>query len=99
MPAILGRKIGMTRIFQDEGRVIPLTLIQCQPNQVVQVKTKEKDGYPAIVLGFEQLKKPRKTKKFTFLREFTPDEGVEYKVGDAITVELFKEVKLVKITG
>ena len=70
MSGILGKKIGMTRLIQDDGRVIPLTVIECQPNTVVQVKTQEKDGYPAVVLGFDALKKPTKNRKFRFLREF-----------------------------
>ena len=62
MSGILGKKIGMTRIFQDDGRVIPITVVQCEPNEVTQVKTVEKDGYPAVVLGFSALRKTRKTK-------------------------------------
>ena len=56
MPGILGRKLGMTRVFQDDGNVIPVTLLSCPPSTVTQVKTADKDGYPAIVLGFEALK-------------------------------------------
>jgi large subunit ribosomal protein L3 len=99
MPGILGRKIGMTQIFEDDGRVIPLTLLSCPPSQVTQVKTSEKDGYPAIVLGFEALKKPRKTKKFRFLREFSVAKPEDYKVGDSVTVETFKDIKEVTISG
>ena len=61
MSGILGKKIGMTRIFQDDGRVIPITVVECQENEITQVKTTDKDGYPALVLGFSALKKPKKT--------------------------------------
>ncbi len=89
----------MTRIFQDDGRVIPLTLIECQPNTVVRVRTNEKGGYPAVVLGFKQLKKPKKTRKFYHLKEFRCAEGETYQVGDQITLEKFKDVESVKVTG
>lgn len=99
MQGILGRKVGMSRIFQDDGRVIPVTLLHCPPSQIVQVKTVESDGYPAIVLGFSALKKPRKTKKFRFLREFKVEKPEDYKIGDEITVESLKEVKEVILTA
>ena len=99
MPSILGRKLGMTRIFQDDGRVIPVTVISCPPSTVTQVKTDDKDGYPAIVLGFEALKKPRKTKKFRFLREFRVEKPENYKIGDTVTVEQFKDIKELIVTG
>ncbi|MBI4994471.1 50S ribosomal protein L3 [Candidatus Peregrinibacteria bacterium] len=99
MPGILGRKLGMTRVFQDDGNVIPVTLLSCPPSTVTQVKTAETDGYPAIVLGFEALKKPRKTKKFRRLKEFRVEKPEEYKVGDQVTVEKLKEVKEVVISG
>ena len=97
MPGILGKKIGMTRVFQDDGRVIPITVVQCDSNEITQVKTTDKDGYPAIVLGFSKLRKPTKTKKFYHVKEFKTEE--EYKKGDKITLESFKDVEKVKITG
>ncbi|MFC1655570.1 50S ribosomal protein L3 [Patescibacteria group bacterium] len=99
MLGILGRKLGMTRIIQDDGRVIPVTIVQCEPNEVTQVKTMEKDGYPAIVLGFSKLKKAKKTKKFYFSREVRIDEGEEYKKGDSIGLNKFNEIKRVEVTG
>ena len=91
----------MTRIFQDDGRVIPVTVVQCDPNEITQVKTVEKDGYPAIVLGFSKLKKPTKTKKFRFVREFKIEatETDNYKKGDSVTLEKFQEIEAVKITA
>ena len=99
MLGILGKKLGMTRIIQDDGRVIPITLVECEPNEVHQVKTQEKDGYPAIVLGFSKLAKPKKTKKFAHLREVRLDEGEEYKKGDAIGLDKFNEIKEVTVSG
>lgn len=100
MTGILGKKIGMTRIIQDDGRVIPLTVIECTPNIVTQVKTTEKDGYPALVLGFAALSKPMKTKKFRHLREFKTVENENTpKQGDEIKVDIFETGDCVKITG
>lgn len=101
MPGIIGKKIGMTRLFQDDGRVIPVTVLECTPNEVTQVKTVEKDGYPALVLGFSKLKKPTKTRKFRRLREFRikEEDVANYKVGDEVSLEGLKEVETVEITA
>ncbi|MEK7547586.1 MAG: 50S ribosomal protein L3 [Patescibacteria group bacterium] len=101
MSGILGKKIGMTRIFQDDGRVIPITVIQCEPNEITQVKTVEKDGYPAIVLGFLKLKKPSKTRKFKHLKEFRikEEEIANYKKGDFISLESLKDIESVEISA
>ncbi|MFA6549761.1 MAG: 50S ribosomal protein L3 [Candidatus Gracilibacteria bacterium] len=101
MVGILGKKLGMTRIIQDDGRVIPVTVIFCTPNTIEQVKTVEKDGYPAIVLGFNALKKPTKTSKFEHLREFkiAATDVEKFKKGDLINLDSLKEVKEVTITG
>ena len=91
----------MTRLFQDDGRVIPVTVIQCDPNEITQVKTADKDGYPAIVLGFSKLKKPTKTKQFRHLKEFKikEDEAESFKKGDQVTLESFQEAEVVKISS
>jgi len=100
MSGILGKKLGMTRIFQEDGRVIPVTVVQCEPNEITQIKTTEKDGYPAIVLGFSKLKKPSKNKKFYFVREFKVEDSSQYKKGDTVTLESLKDVeKVAKVTG
>ncbi len=103
MSGILGTKIGMTRLIQDDGRVIPVTVVKCEPNEVTQVKTVEKDGYPAIVLGFSKLINEKKTKKFRHQREFkiTAEEADKYKKGDKVTLESFQEseTEMVKITA
>src|SRR3990167_3951891 len=94
MPGILGKKIGMTRLIQDDGRVIPLTVVQCEPNQVTQVKTTEKDGYPAVVLGFGSFQKPKKTRPFRFQREFKLiDVNGEMKNGEEVKVTAFSKGK------
>jgi large subunit ribosomal protein L3 len=98
MPGILGTKIGMTRIILDDGRVIPLTVVQCDPNKVVQVKTEEVDGYPAVVLGFDALKKPTKNRKFRHLREFRISDD-SLKTGDSVKVDQFESGEKVKITS
>ncbi len=100
MPGILGTKIGMTRLIQDDGRVIPLTVIQCEPNTVVQVKTAEKDGYPALVLGFDALKKPTKNRKFRHLKEFRLQEADDsLKTGDNVKVDMFETGDRAKLTS
>lgn len=98
MPGILGRKIGMTRIFDQNGENTPLTLVLCTPNTVHRIKTIEKDKYSAVVLGFEPLKRPKKTRKFRVLKEFRW-EGDLPKAGDLVSVETFKEIKEVAVTG
>lgn len=99
MLGILGKKLGMTRIIQDDGRVIPVTVVHCEPNEISQVKTTDKDGYPAIVLGFSKLEKPKKTRKYRFLKEVHIDEQEEYKKGEQVTLEKFKDIKDVIVTA
>jgi len=99
MTGILGKKLGMTRVIQDDGRVIPITVVECEPNVVAQIKTTETDGYPAIVLGFMQLRNPTKTRKFRMMREFPLNAGEEYKQGDSVTVESFAEGDKVSVSG
>ena len=90
----------MTRIFKEDGRVIPITVVKCEPNEVAQVKTTEKDGYPAVVLGFSKLKRPTKTKKFYHMKEFKVGSEEEYKIGDQVTLESFQDLeKVSKITA
>lgn len=90
----------MTRIIQDDGRVIPVTVLECGDNEITQVKTVDKDGYPAVVLGFSARKKPSKTRKFHHLTEFKlSDEGSEHKKGDKISVDNFQAGEKVKVTA
>lgn len=89
----------MTRLIQDDGQVIPLTVIECQPNTVVQVKTVEKDGYPAVVLGFDALKKPTKNQKFKVLREFRIENPDSLKTGDLVNLDGFAVGDSAKVTS
>jgi large subunit ribosomal protein L3 len=101
MKFIIGRKLGMSQIFDEEGKIIPITLIEAGPCEVVQIKNKEKDGYESFQLGFEKkekkIKKTETKKPFKVLREFK--DGEELKVGDKIDVSSFKEGEKVKISG
>ncbi len=100
MTGIIGKKVGMTRLIQDDGRVIPVTIVECEPNTVTQVKTIGNDGYPALILGFSKLKKPTKTKKFKKIKEFRSTDDVEgYKKDDLVTVDILKDVEKVSITS
>ena len=99
MTGILGQKLGMTRVIKDDGRVIPITVVFCEPNEITQIKTTDKDGYPAIVLGFSKLKKPTKNRQFYFKKEFKINEDEQYKKGDHVTLDTLKEVKKVSITA
>ncbi len=96
---ILGKKLGMTRIIQDDGRVIPITVVQCNPNTITQIKTAENDGYPAIVLGFDEYSKPGKCKKFKHVREVRISKLGEHEKGGQVTVEIFEEGEKVRISG
>ena len=110
--AIIGKKIGMTQIFDESGRVVPVTLIQAGPCTVVQKKTAEKDGYEAIQLGFENAKEKHLTKpeighqkkagveEFKkVLKEFALKDCSNYNVGDVLTVNTFAKGEFVDVTG
>ena len=111
MKAIIGKKVGMSQIFDENGRVIPVTVIEAGPCAVVQKKTSEKEGYNAVQLGFEdvperKLNKPEmghlnkagvSPKKH--LREFDLENAAELNVGDIIKADTFKVGDFVDITG
>jgi len=109
--AIIGKKIGMTQIFNEAGHAVPVTVIQAGPCTVVQKKTKEKDGYEAVQLGFETVPERKLTKpelghqkkagisEFKkVLKEFALD-GSKYEIGDQLTAEVFAEGDRVDVTG
>jgi large subunit ribosomal protein L3 len=103
MKFILGKKIKMSQLFDKEGNVIPVTIVEAGPCYVCQLKTKEKDGYEAVQVGFEKLKekkitKSKKKKPFRYLREFR-DEVRNYQPGQEINVSIFKEGDLVSVSG
>ncbi|MDP3995841.1 MAG: 50S ribosomal protein L3 [bacterium] len=105
MSFILGKKIGMSQIFDEKGNRIPATLIEAGPCQVLQVKTEEKDGYKSFQIGFvkkiRKIKKTEKGKEFRTIREMGKKELGEnnLKIGDVIDVSVFKEGDKVKIAG
>ena len=111
MKTILGKKMGMTQIFDEEGNVIPVTVIEAGPAVVTQVKTVETDGYNAVQIGFEEQKPQRVNKPLTghfekagvtpkkHLAEFRTEEGETYEVGQAITVADFEVGKKLDVTG
>lgn len=106
MKFILGKKLEMSQIFNEKGNFVPITLIEAGPCFVTQIRTKEKDKYEAIQIGFEKLVKEKKIKKtqkkkpYRYLREFRADVDVsKYKEGDKIDISVFKEGDLVKISG
>jgi len=114
IPAILGKKVGMTQVFAETGERTPVTLVQAGPCVVLQVKTADgSDRYNAVQLGFEDVKPHRSTlpeigharKASTapkrFVREFRLSEPTEKAVGDLVTVEIFEEggVKYVDVVG
>ena len=96
--AIYGKKIGMTQIFNEDDRVVPVTVIQAEPNTICQVKTKDSDGYEAVQLGFGAIKEKKVNKPMAghfakqgtaptrYLREVRVENAGEYKVGDQQTV-------------
>lgn len=99
MTGLLGKKLGMTRVIQDDGRVVPMTILQCDPNVIAQIKTVDKDGYTAMVLGFSPLKRPTKTRKYYFMKEFRINGDENLKKGDSVTLEIFKEGDEVSVTS
>ena len=114
MPGLIGKKIGMTRIFDDEGTQVPVTVIEAGPCPVVQVKTEDSDGYDSVQLGFEARKSKRTTKALAghaakagleeaprVLKEFRVDGEAdeEFEVGQELTVSLFEPGDRVKVTG
>ena len=111
MNGLLGRKLGMTNIFDANGQFVPVTVIETGPCSVLETKTMEKEGYYAVVLGYEdkKLKKVKKPEKGWFdkikiapkrvVKEIRLDGPPEYKVGDAIKVGMFKAGDYVDVSG
>ena len=109
--AIIGRKVGMTQVFDEKGVVIPVTVIEAGPCTVVQVKTVEKDGYDAVQLGYGAVKeyKVNKPMKGHFskgnvtptkhLREFRVEDTAAVKVGEEVKADIFAQGDLVDIQG
>ena len=110
MKGILGKKIGMTQVFASNGKLIPVTVVSVEPNVVMQVKTKETDGYEAIQLGFTTKKekhsnkpemghaKKANTAPKRFLKEIKGVEG-NYELGQEIKCDIFEAGEVVDVTG
>ena len=109
--AIYGKKIGMTQVWAEDDTIVPVTVIQAEPNKVCQIKTTETDGYEAVQLGFGAIK-PKKvnrpmaghfaklgTEPTRYLREVRVENAGEYHVGDQQTVAAFADVEKVDVTG
>lgn len=112
MAGLIGRKLGMTQLFTEEGALVPVTLIQAGPCPVVQVKTDDTDGYNAVQLGFGGRKEKHSSKAErghaakadvtsapAVLREFRVADAGEYEPGQEMTVEQFEVGQRVKVTG
>lgn len=112
MSGLIGRKIGMIRVYDDQGAAVPVTVVEAGPCPVVQVKSPEKDGYRAVQLGFGQSKESRSTKAERghaakvglayapgILREFRVGEDATYEAGQELTVSLFQPGDKVKVVG
>ena len=111
MKAIIGKKVGMSQIFDEKGKVIPVTVIEAGPCTVVQKKTSEKEGYEAVQLGFEDVPERKLTKPEMghlnkagvapkkYLHEFNLENAKELNVGDIIKADTFKEGDFVDVTG
>ena len=111
MRGLIGNKIGMTQVFGEHGKMIPVTVVEAGPCVVTQVKTEDKDGYTAVQLGFGERKekhtnKPMKglfdkanTSPKRLLSEFEPIQGFNYKIGLEFGATIFKEGDFVNVTG
>ena len=107
---LLGRKLGMTTIFNERGEAIPVTVIEAGPNHVLNIRTKERDGYEAVQLGFGDVNPKRLTKpvlgqmkgagvSVRYIRELTADNVTDHAVGETVDVNLFNADDLVDVTG
>lgn len=108
---LLGKKLGMTQIFAEDGSVIPVTVVQVGPCYVMQIKTVESDGYSAVQIGFLDKRKKRATnpeighskrakiEPKRFIKEVSGESNSEIKLGQEFTVDVFKEISKVDVTG
>ncbi|MDR2103398.1 MAG: 50S ribosomal protein L3 [Treponema sp.] len=109
MLGLLAKKVGMTQVFSDEGNLVPVTVMRIDPNIVVAQKDKEKDGYNAVVLGVDDMKKNRVTKPYSgqFAENIAPKKNIkefrdfekEVAIGDSLGVELFEGCRYVDVSG
>ena len=111
MPGILGKKIGMTSVFNTEGDLVTVTVIQAGPCKVVSFREKEKDGYSAVVIGFEERKEKHTTKPvlgqfkknnlspLRTIKEFRNIDSSSLKIGDEIKTDIFQVGDVIKVSG
>jgi len=107
LQGFLGKKIGMTQIFREDGIVVPVTVVEAGPCVVTQVKTKETDGYDAVQLGFGEVKRRNKplsghlknSRLSRYLREVSADDTSEFEVGQTIAVDIFEAGEKVDVIG
>ena len=109
--AIIGKKVGMTQIFDESGKVIPVTVVEAGPCTVTQKKTVETDGYTAVQLGFEDIKESKLTKPEAghlkkagveakkHLKEFKLDNAADMNVGDVVKADTFAAGDMIDVTG
>ncbi len=104
---LIGRKVGMTQVFQPDGTMIPVSVVAVGPNTVTRLRTSERDGYTAVQLGIEPSKKLTKPEagqlkelpKVAVIREFRLDDVSEYSVGQTLDVNLFAAGDIIHVTG
>jgi large subunit ribosomal protein L3 len=104
---LIGRKVGMTQVFQDDGTMIPVSVVAIQPNTVTRLRTPERDGYTAIQLGVEPSKKLTKPEagqlkdlpKVAVIREFRVEDASGYEVGQTLDVSFFAAGDVIDVTG
>lgn len=108
---ILGRKVGMTQIFSETGELIPVTVVEAEPNVVLQKRTNEVDGYEAIQLGFVDVKeshankaqaghaKKANTNPKRYVREFRNTKAEDYEIGQEVSVDVFEAGDIIDVTG
>ncbi len=111
MKGIIGKKLGMTRVFDEDGTAVPVTVIEAGPCVVTQVKTIETDGYEAVQLGFDRMRRKAANKPYSGhfakhklaprrkLTEFRVENPADYKVGQEILVDVFQPGDVVDVTG
>jgi len=111
MPGIIGKKVGMTQVFDEKGEIIPATVIEAGPCPIVQVKTRARDGYAAVQVGFGARREKNLTKPVvghykkaklpvrSILREFRVEDGTEYEAGQELKVDQFEVGKRVDVVA
>jgi large subunit ribosomal protein L3 len=99
MKGLIGRKVGMSQVFNDSGKVVPITYIYCEPSVVLGFKTVDNDGYDAVVFGYSNLGgKAKKNKKFRIMKEFRGDTS-GFSVGDKVSVDSFLVGDFITLVG